>query len=145
MRDEAQGPSLRAGAVYMQTNEPESNRLLAFERAEDGTLTPAGAYETGGAGDGVPHVTSQGSVVLTGDGRNLLVTNVGSGDLSVFALGERGPALAQTIPTGSAPKSVAEHEGLVYVLNTGAPSLIGFRLGGSRIEPLAGSTRELED
>ncbi|MGH3066218.1 MAG: lactonase family protein, partial [Gaiellaceae bacterium] len=145
MRDETQGPSLRAGAVYMQTNEPESNRLLAFERAEDGTLTPAGDYETGGAGDGVPHVTSQGSVVLTGDGRNLLVTNVGSGDLSVFGLGESGPVLAQTVPTGSAPKSVAEHEGLVYVLNPGAPSLVGFRLTGSTIEPLTGSTRELED
>ena len=83
------------GPCACRRTSPRATDFLAFERAEAGTLTPAGAYETGGAGD--------------------------------------------------APKSVAEHEGLVYVLNTGAPSLIGFRLSGSRIEPLAGSTRELED
>ena len=55
--------------VYVQTNEPERNRILAFRRADDGTLTPSGAYETGGTGDGKPHLTSQGSVVLTGDRR----------------------------------------------------------------------------
>jgi len=83
--------------------------------------------ETGGRGDGVPHLTSQGSVVLTGDGERLLVTNAGSGDLSVFAVD--GLALLQTIRTGAAPKSVSEHGGLVYVLNTGDPSIVGFRLG----------------
>ena len=45
MQNEDAGPG--AGFVYMQTNEPERNRLLAFRRAGDGTLTPAGAYETG--------------------------------------------------------------------------------------------------
>ncbi|MDQ4032058.1 MAG: hypothetical protein M3332_07265 [Actinomycetota bacterium] len=29
------------GIVYMQTNEPERNRLLGFKRASDGTLTPS--------------------------------------------------------------------------------------------------------
>ena len=141
MQNEAAGPA--AGFVYVQTNEPEHNRLLAFRRAGDGTLAPAGGYETGGAGDGKPHLTSQGSVVLTGDGRHLLVTNAASGDLSVFAVGPGGPSLAATVATGGAPKSAAEHGGLVYVLNTGEPSLAGFRLGGSKIQPLPGSAREL--
>jgi 6-phosphogluconolactonase (cycloisomerase 2 family) len=132
------------GAVYVQTNEAERNRLLAFERATDGTLTRVGAYDTGGAGDGAPHLTSQGSVVLTGDGRHVLVGNAGSGDVSVFAGRESGPSLTQTLATGRAPKSIAEHQGLVYVLNTGEPSLTGFRLSGRRLEPMAGSTRELE-
>ena len=132
-----------AGAVYVQTNEAGCNRLLAFERGSDGALKLAGAYETGGAGDGVPHLTSQGSVVLTGDGRYVLVTNVGSGDVSVFAVGETGPVLSQTVASGNAPKSVAEHEGLVYVLNTGDPSITGFRLAAERAEPLAGSSRDL--
>ena len=141
MQNEDAGPG--AGFVYMQTNEPERNRLLAFRRAGDGTLTPAGAYETGGAGDGMPHLTSQGSVVLSGAGRYLLVTNTSSGDLSVFAVGQGGLSLVETVATGRAPKSAAEHGRLVYVLNTGEPSLAGFRLGGWKVQPLAGSRREL--
>jgi 6-phosphogluconolactonase len=145
MQNEAVASNGGAGAVYLQTNEAGRNRLLAFARADDGTLAHAGAYETGGSGAGAPHLTSQGSVVLTGDGRHVLVTNSGSGDLSVFAVGSGEPALVQTVATGPAPKSVAEHDGLVYVLSTGDPSLTGFRLAGGRIEELAGSTRVLGD
>jgi len=76
MRNEA--ADMGAGFVYMQTNEAERNRLLAFRRAGDGTPTPADGYEAGGAGDGKPHLTSQGSVVPTGDGRYLLVTRPGT-------------------------------------------------------------------
>ena len=130
------------GNVYVQTNEPE-NRVLAFRREADGSLTAAGEQLTGGAGDGIPHLTSQGSVVLTGDVSRLLVTNAASGDVSAFSVGMDGLELVQTVPTGAAPKSVAEHDGLVYVLNTGEPSLTGFRLGESGLEPLAGSRREL--
>ena len=56
----------------------------AFGRRDDGTLDPRGAVETGGRGDGLPHLTSQGSVVLSGGGRHLLVTNSGSGDVSLW-------------------------------------------------------------
>jgi 6-phosphogluconolactonase len=118
-------------AVYVQTNEAESNRVLALRREADGSLSELGAYPTGGAGDGKPHLTSQGSVVLTRDGSHLLVTNAGSGDVTLFAVAADGLALIETVPTGSAPKSIAEHEGLVYALNTGAPSLSGFRLEGT--------------
>ena len=38
MQNEDAGPG--AGFVYLQTNEPGRNRLLAFRRAGDGTLTP---------------------------------------------------------------------------------------------------------
>jgi 6-phosphogluconolactonase len=62
----------------------------------------------------MPHLTSQGSVVLTGDGRHLLVTNAASDDVSVFSIGAEGtPSSMGTISVGSAPKSIAEHEGLV--------------------------------
>jgi 6-phosphogluconolactonase (cycloisomerase 2 family) len=131
------------GAVYVQTNDPAANSAIAFRRDGDGTLTRLGAYRTGGAGDGVAHLTSQGSVVLTGDGTRLLVSNAGSGDISVFAVSSDGLALAQTVATGATPKSVAEHDGLVYVLNTGDPSLTGFRLAGDGLVPVAGSRREL--
>jgi 6-phosphogluconolactonase len=109
--------------VYVQTNEAGTNRVLAFSRAADGTLTQTGDHETGGAGDGVPHLTSQGSVVLSGDGKRLYVTNAASGDVSVFSVGHDGLELIETTSTGAAPKSVAEHDGLVVVLNTGDRSL----------------------
>jgi 6-phosphogluconolactonase len=130
-------------AVYVQTNESGANRLVAFARGRDGSLEPLGSFPTGGAGDGVAHLTSQGSVVITGGGAHVLVTNAGSGDVSLFAASEAGLELVHTVPTGAAPKSVAEHDGLVYVLNTGAASLAGFRLAGGRLEPLAGSRRDL--
>ena len=92
----------------------------------------------------MPHLTSQGSVVLSGAGRYLLVTNTSSGDLSVFAVGQGGLSLVETVATGRAPKSAAEHGGLVYVLNTGEPSLAGFRLGGWKVRPLAGRCGSLQ-
>jgi len=122
-----------AGAIYVQTNERDGNRLLAFHRADDGTLSPPAAFETGGRGDGQPHLTSQGSVALSRDGAHLFVTNAGSGDVSVFAVAGGGLELLRTVATGPAPKSVAEHGGLVYVLNTGDPSLAGFRVGGEAV------------
>jgi 6-phosphogluconolactonase len=130
-------------AVYLQTNQAGRNRLLAFERAADGTLKQSGDYETAGAGDGVANLASQGSLMLTGDRRHLLVTNAGSGDVSVFTLGDNGPTLRHTRATGAAPKSVAEHAGLVYVLNTGDPSVTGFRLGTEGLAPVPDSTRPL--
>jgi 6-phosphogluconolactonase len=130
-------------AVYLQTNQAKSNKLLAFERAADGTLKQSIECQTAGAGDGAANLASQGSVVLTGDAGHLLVTNAGSGDVSLFAVGQNGPTLVHTRPTGAAPKSVAEHGGLVYVLNTGDPSVSGFRLRRAGLEPLPDSTRAL--
>ncbi len=127
-------------AVYAQTNEAGTNRAIAFARAADGTLAALDTYETGGAGDGVPHLTSQGSVLLSGDGSRLLVTNAGSGEISVFAVSAERLDLIQKVSSGgAAPKSVAEHDGLVYVLNTGDPSLAGFRLGDAGLTPIDGA------
>jgi 6-phosphogluconolactonase (cycloisomerase 2 family) len=133
-----------AAGLYVQTNESGSNRLIAFRRATDGSLTPQGAFATGGSGLGVPHLTSQGSVVLTGDGRFLLVTNAASDDISMFAIGTAGPELVQTLPSGgAAPKSIAESDGLVFVLNTGDPSVVGFRLGVTGLTAVADSRWDL--
>src|SRR5262249_35687622 len=106
-----------AGAVYVQSNERGSNRLITFDRDEAGGLGSPAGLPTGGSGDGVAHLTSQGSVMLTSDGRHVLVANAGSGDVSAFAVDADGPHIMQTIPTGGAPKSIAERDGLVYVLN----------------------------
>jgi 6-phosphogluconolactonase len=132
-------------AVYVQTNETGENRVVAYSRAGDGTLSELGVHPTGGAGDGVPHLTSQGSVVLASDRGHLLVTNAGSGDVSLFDVASGTLSRAHTVPTGTAPKSIAEHGGLVYVLNTGGPSIAGFRIVDGRLEALVGSVRSLAD
>jgi 6-phosphogluconolactonase len=132
------------GAVFVQTNERDGNRVLAFRRAPDGQLTPAESVPTGGRGDGVPHMTSQGSVVFGGDGANLLVTNAGSDEVSVLAVGDGAVSLVATVSSGGAgPKSITENAGLVYVLNAESRSLVGFRLTGASLEPLADSERDL--
>jgi 6-phosphogluconolactonase len=128
--------------VFVQTNDSAGNQVVAFSRGDDGSLEPLGWFDTGGRGDGVPHLTSQGSVVLTSDGRGVLVTNAGSGELTLFGIANGGLELLATVDTGAAPKSVAEHGGLVYVLNTGEPSLVGFRIDGG-LTPLVDSRREL--
>ena len=131
------------GGVYVQTNE-ETNRVIAFARADDGSLREVGSYETGGAGDAKPHLTSQGSVALTGDGRYLLVTNAASDDVSVFAVGADGALeLVARSAAGSVPKSLTEHGGTVYVLSTGKPAVSGFRLGASGLEPIVGGEQAL--
>src|SRR5664279_5240523 len=110
------GVRVRFAGVFVQTNDQSTNHLLPFRRRDDGSLDELDAVATGGTGLGAPHLTSQGSVVVTGDGAHLLVTNAGSDDISVFAVQESGPRLVQTIAAGGRPISVTEHDGLVYVL-----------------------------
>ena len=95
------------GAVFVQTNAAH-NEVIAFSRAADGSLAPAGTFATGGAGDGNAHLPSQGSVTLTRDRRHLLVTNVASNDVSVFAVNGGMLELTKTVPVGA---GAAEHRG----------------------------------
>jgi 6-phosphogluconolactonase len=132
-----------SGAVYVQTN-AAPNEAIAFRRASDGSLERIGSVATGGEGDGSPHLTSQGSVALTRDGQNLLVTNASSGDLSVFTVASDGSIeLRNRVNTGATPRSVAEHDGLVIVLNTGKPGLTSFRLNADGIEAVEGGEQAL--
>ena len=128
--------------VYVQSNEGEGNRVFAFRRVEDGQLSDPVIVPSGGRGDAVPHLTSQGSVVLASDGR-LLVTNAGSDDISVLVVADETQVVAVASSGGTAPKSIAERDGLVYVLNTGEPSLVGFRLTEDELVEVPGSRREL--
>jgi 6-phosphogluconolactonase len=134
--------SMTTGNVYVQTNELE-NAVIAYRRDAEGGLTLLGSFATGGAGDAKPHLTSQGSVVRSSDGRHLLVSNVASDDVSVFAIREDGLELIGRTATGPAPKSIAEHGGLVFVLHTGKPGVTGFRIGEAGLEPIAGAEQAL--
>ena len=131
-------------AVYVQTNDATGNEVIAFRRAEDGTLTQQGRYSTGGRGTGSPHLASAGSVVLSDDGRWLLVVNAGSDELSLFAVQPDGLRLADRAGSGgSTPTSVAVSGALVYVLNNGTPSISGFHLADGKLAAIPDSARPL--
>ena len=61
------GPGGASHAVFVQTDNTSGNQVVAYHRASDGTLSPAGTYATGGlggqlAGSVVDHLASQGSL-----------------------------------------------------------------------------------
>jgi 6-phosphogluconolactonase len=133
-----------AGAVYVQTN-AAPNEMVAFRRTSDGSLEPIGRVAIDSVGDGSPHLQSQGSVIRQDDGQHLLVTNAATDDLSVFSVAADGSIeLRERVHTGSAPRSVDEHDGLVVVLNTGEPGLASFRLDTEGIAPVEGGHQALE-
>jgi len=133
------------GAVYVTSNSPAGNQVLAFARSADGTLSPAGAFATGGTGTG-SGLGSQGAVILTDDGGWLLAVSAGSDHVSAFRVRPDGLVLTDAEPSGGdMPISVTEHGGVVYVLNAGgAGNVSGFTLSPQgELAPLAGSTRPL--
>ena len=114
----------RAGrAVFVQTDNPAGNQVVAYHRGHDGRLTQTGTYSTGGlggvlAGSVVDHLASQSS--LTYDPRHglLFAVNAGSDTVAVFSVRGDRLTLGQVTGSGGAfPVSVAVHGDLVYVLN----------------------------
>src|SRR3954452_19655947 len=111
------------GAVFVQTDDPTGNSVVAYDRGSDGTLTKAGTYATGGLGgvlDGsvVDHLASQGSLTYDHASHLLYAVNAGSNTVTVFDV--RGDQLhrVQVVASGGTfPVSIAAHGHLVYVLN----------------------------
>jgi 6-phosphogluconolactonase (cycloisomerase 2 family) len=130
-------------AVYVQTNDAEANEVITYARGGDGRLERIGSYTTGGKGSGKPHLASQGSVVLHDE--QLLVTNAGSDDVSLFTVSDDGLSLRDRVASGgSFPTSVTVHGRTVYVLNTGAdPKVAGFELADARLARIDGAVAAL--
>ncbi len=134
----------RTNAVYVQTNDAAKNEVVAFSRSSDGRLDLLGRYETGGRGTGEPHLPSQSSVVLSGDGNWLLVANAGSDEISLLAIERDGLRLSDRVGSGgTTPTSIAVHGSLVYVLNNETPNVSGFRIEDGKLASLDGSARRL--
>jgi 6-phosphogluconolactonase len=133
------------GALFTQTNDPAGNTVQRFDRAGDGTLTPAGTFATGGAGlAGLGG--RQGAVELSGDGETVYAVNAGSNTVTAFHVDRDGLSVVGTTGSGgSAPVSVDERHGRVYVLNSGGtPNVSAFTAGADgSLTPLPGGTREL--
>ena len=137
-------------AVFVQTDNTAGNRIVAYRRGADGTLSPAGSYATGGRGgilDGsvVDHTASQGSLGLDSQHGLLYSVNAGSNTISVFAVHGDRLALRQVLGSGGTfPVSVTVHGDVVYVLNAlNGGSVQGYRVLGTALIPLPGSHRAL--
>jgi 6-phosphogluconolactonase len=130
-----------AGAVYVLGNEPAGNTVVAYARAADGTLTPAGRYPTGGQGTGAG-LGSQNAVVVDDSGRHVYAVNAGSDSVSSFEVTRHGLRLTSVVPSGGdQPVSVGVRDDRLYVVNAGGDGTVsGFRVRAGRLDPLAGST-----
>ena len=138
-----------AHAVFVMTNNAESNEVVAYERTDYGTLINPHSYKTDGRGSGgkVDPLSSQGSLTLSQDHNWLFAVNAGSGSVSVFAVEGSRLNLSDREPTGgSEPNAVAQHGNLVYVLNTaGSSSVVGFTFQGGKLREIPNSQRFLSE
>lgn len=130
------------GAVFVQTDSPAGNAVVAYLRSADGTLTQSAVYRTGGLGgvlDGavVDHQASQGSLVYDKRDHLLFATNSGSDTVTVFAVHGSHLTRLQTVASGGRfPVSAAVHGDRVYVLNAlDGGSLQGYRNVGGHLVP----------
>jgi 6-phosphogluconolactonase (cycloisomerase 2 family) len=125
-------------AIYTMSN-LSNNEIVIFTRNEDnGELTFANTVATGGSGGGFDPFggTGFGNFLDSTDpvivAKNcLLAVNAGSNEVSTFQINSISEIeLVGTYPTnGDTPVSVAENDGLVFVLNArGNGSIQGYRL-----------------
>jgi 6-phosphogluconolactonase len=132
------------GAVFTQTNDPAGNAVQRFDRAGDGTLTPAGTFPTGGVGLSTLG-GRQGAVELSDDEDNVYAVNAGSNTVTTFRV-RRGLEVVGTVGSGgAAPVSVDEQDGRVYVLNSGGEANVtAFHVGRrGALTPIPGGSRAL--
>jgi len=137
-------------ALFVQTDNPAGNQVVAYTRAADGTLTASNSYPTGGlggvlGGSVVDHLASQGSLTYDQQHALLYAVNAGSNTVSVFLVRGDRLSLAQVLGSGGTfPVSVAVHGDVVYVLNAeNGGAVQGFFVLFDHLIPIPGSNRSL--
>jgi 6-phosphogluconolactonase (cycloisomerase 2 family) len=138
------------GAVFVQTDNPNGNEVVAYERNGNGSLTFDHAYTTHGNGgvlngSMVDHLASQGSLAYDQQQNVLIAVNAGSDTISVFGINGDDLQLREVLPSGGTfPVSVAIHDHLAYVLNAlDGGSVQGYALFGGIAIPLPFAHRSL--
>jgi 6-phosphogluconolactonase len=137
------------GAVYTENNNVTDNKIIRFERSEDGSLKMSGSFSTKGSGTGTS-LENQGGVILTDDGKNLLAVDAGSNEISVFKVESNGLKLTDKISSGGTmPVSLTAKNNLVYVVNAGGTggkgNIEGFNLYNGKLSMIPGSVRPLSN
>ncbi|WP_042416439.1 lactonase family protein [Streptacidiphilus anmyonensis] len=127
-------------AVFVQTNNPSGNQIVAYHREDNGRLIQAGTFDTGGKGGQLTgsvadHLASQGSLTYDSAHALLFAVNAGSDTVSVFSVRGDRLELRQVIGSGGRfPVSVAVHCDEVFVLNAlDGGSIQGYTLDGDRL------------
>jgi len=117
------------GRVYTETNNPNRNRVLIFDRFANGQLKLVGSVATGGQGGQqlqpgcaptCPFLDTQGEVAQTPDGKHVFAVNAGSNSVSSFRWTPAGLKLVAVHSSGGKfPNSLTVHGNLLYVLDSG--------------------------
>lgn len=134
--------------VYTLSNQVSGNSVIVYNRANNGMLTYSASYATGGTGTG-GGLGNQDAIIMAGDDNDddvILAVNAGSNSVSSFKVNGGGLNLMSTVNSGGMrPVSIAQHDGVVFVLNAGGTNNIsGFKLTNNGIlKPIANSTRPL--
>lgn len=141
----SQGP--QSGALYVNSNQPGGNDIVAFKHDANGNLSALQKISTKGFGTAGP-TESQDSVVLNADHTLLFTVNVASDNISVFRVDPNTFKLTfvQKIASGGdRPVELAVRKNLLYVVNSGKPSgITGFRIAADgTLTPIKGSSRPL--
>ena len=136
------------GSVYIMSNSASGNQVIVYNRAADGSLTWKANYATNGLGINGLTGSNQGGLVLSDDGRWLIVANAGSNDISVFSVNQKGLNLTDKASSqGTMPISATVHGNVVYVLNTGGSestgNIAGFHLNVGQLSAISGSVQPL--
>ncbi|KZV60168.1 hypothetical protein PENSPDRAFT_644501 [Peniophora sp. CONT] len=153
----SQNSSASKGAVYMITNEPSGNFVVAADINADGSLTLATAMATGGAGqhgnaEGPDPLFGQGAVKANANASMLATVNAGSNTISLFSIDPKNPtslkAVGQPISSGGEfPQSVAFNAAgdMLCTLNGGALDGVQcFSVNGTAgLTPMANTRRNI--
>jgi 6-phosphogluconolactonase (cycloisomerase 2 family) len=134
--------------VFVQTDNPAGNQVMALAQQPDGQLSQKEVVSTGGLGGmaaGVNNLASQGSLTYDPEHHLLFAVNAGSDTISVLSVEGSTVRLDQVLGSGGEfPDSIAVRGNLVYVVNAGgAGSVSGFSIVGQLVVPIPGSTRSL--
>ncbi len=139
-----------SNVVFVLTDNPSGNQVVAYDRGTDGQLASAGSYSTGGnggvlAGSVVDHTASQGALAYDRSRGLLFAVNPGSSTIAVFRVSGDTLTRTQVISSGGPfPVSIAARDGLVYVLNAlNGGSVRGYAVLGDHLLPLLASDRTL--
>ena len=147
------------------TNIVAGNTVVSYARAEDGTLTLVGEFDTGGLGsdefdgpEGLDPLISAYALINTPDNEFLMAVNAGSDTISVMQINDdMSLELVSTVDSnGEGPNSLAYNNGIVYVTNidadgvsNGEPdqegSIYGYTFDAGVLTPIPGSLRELNN
>jgi len=148
----ADAPGGQPPAVFVQTDNPAGNQVIAFAQQPDGQLSQQQIVSTRGLGGieaatpaGFGGLASQGSLTYDPGHHLLFAVNAGSDTISVLSVDGNRVRLDQVLSSGGEfPNSITVHGNLVYVANAGgAGSVSGFWIFGQHVVPIPGSTRSL--